>query len=91
MAITQGKTPLESVPQAADPERGLKSRMLGNPLVRFCEGQGGNQMMVRVTPNLRAPCLLDPGFNRVFRSYVIAHNRFNGLPLSAIATQLRNR
>jgi len=39
--------------------------MLGNPLVRFCEGQGGNQMMVRVTPNLRAPCLLDPGFNRV--------------------------
>src|SRR5205809_6823016 len=68
MAITQGKTPLESVPQAADPERGLKSRMLGNPLVRFCEGQGGNQMMVRVTPNLRAPCLLDPGFNRVTRA-----------------------
>jgi hypothetical protein len=33
--------------------------MLGNPLVRFCEGQGGNQMMVRVTPSLRAPCLLD--------------------------------
>src|SRR5213593_4118328 len=33
--------------------------MLGNPLVRFCEGQGGNQMMVLVTPSLRAPCLLD--------------------------------
>jgi len=32
-----------------------------------------------------------PGFNRVFRSYVIARNRFNRLPLSAIATQLRNR
>jgi len=34
--------------------------MLGNPLVRFCEGQGGNQVMVLVTPSLRAPCLLDP-------------------------------
>src|SRR2546426_889174 len=33
--------------------------MLGNPLVRFREGQGGNQMMVPVTPSLRAPCLLD--------------------------------
>ena len=33
--------------------------MLGKPLVRFCEGQGGNQMMVPVTPSLRAPCLLD--------------------------------
>ena len=24
--------------------------MLGNPLVRFCEGQGGNQMMVLCHP-----------------------------------------
>ncbi len=34
--------------------------MLGKPLVRFCEGQGGNLAMVLVTPSRRAPCLLDP-------------------------------
>jgi hypothetical protein len=50
MAITKAKAPPKSVPQSAGPERTLKSRMLGNPLARFCEGQGGNQTMVRVTP-----------------------------------------
>ena len=38
------------------PERMLKSRMLGNPLVRFCEGRGGNYF--------GAPRLLDQGEGR---------------------------
>ena len=37
--------------------------MLGNPLVRFCEGQGGNRVMVHCTPSLRAPCLLDRNYS----------------------------
>ena len=37
-----GEKALPALNGATGPERGLKSRMLGNPLVRFCEGQGGN-------------------------------------------------
>src|SRR6266545_2136830 len=58
VAVSKDHSPLESV-SLAGPKRRLKSRMLGNPLVRFCEGQGGNLVMVLVTPSLRAPCLLD--------------------------------
>jgi hypothetical protein len=50
--------------------------MLGNPLVRFCEGQGGNWVMVLATSSLRAPCLLDPGFNRVNKGRLQFLNRF---------------
>lgn len=38
----------------------LKSRMMGNPLVRFCEGRGGNL--------LGAPRLLDPARERWVKS-----------------------
>ncbi|MDQ3173051.1 MAG: hypothetical protein M3Q91_04985, partial [Acidobacteriota bacterium] len=33
---------------------------MGKLLVRFCEGRGGNQVMVLVTPSPKAPRLLDP-------------------------------
>ena len=46
------QTSVELVPLLTGPEGRLKSRMLGNPLVRFWEGQGGNLAEV--------PCLLDP-------------------------------
>ena len=79
MAVSKDPTQVESVSPLADPEWRLKSRMLGNPLVRFCEGQGGNLVMVLVTHSQRAPCLLDPGFNRVTEGrYWLFLTVFNG-------------
>ena len=42
VAICENQAQLRSVSPRVDPEGKLKSRMLGKPLVRFCEGRGGN-------------------------------------------------
>src|SRR5438105_13245071 len=54
MAISKNRAPVESVSPLAELERRLKSRMLGNPLVRFCEGQGGNGPWCFVTCRLKS-------------------------------------